>query len=344
VQALNTWFWRAVVMGSWLALLLWCGYWWPRSVATALAGAALIAGGAGLQLGTQMLMMRRVLRRRGVPLPSAMVALRAWLSEWRWAWRLFGWQIPFGEHAEPDGVSVEGKQVQGPVQGQVGVVLVHGYFCNRGVWTVWLRRLKSRGIAGMAMTLEPAHGSSVNAMVDDLDRCVKAMVQQTGCAPLLVAHSMGGLVVRAWLKRLDAGERARHAAHVVTVATPHGGAWLARFAQRLPAVEMREGSDWLQRLGPPPEDVPFSCWCSSSDNIVFPPDLAVLPNAQRHQVDDAAHMQLLFDARVWQHCLQLQAQLQERLQERPQERPQERYQAADGGASAADAGARACGS
>lgn len=258
-------------MGSWLALLLWCGYWWPRSVATALAGAALIAGGAGLQLGTQMLMMRRVLRRRGVPLPSAMVALRAWLSEWRWAWRLFGWQIPFGEHAEPDGVSVEGKQVQGPVQGQVGVVLVHGYFCNRGVWTVWLRRLKSRGIAGMAMTLEPAHGSSVNAMVDDLDRCVKAMVQQTGCAPLLVAHSMGGLVVRAWLKRLDAGERARHAAHVVTVATPHGGAWLARFAQRLPAVEMREGSDWLQRLGPPPEDVPFSCWCSSSDNIVFPP-------------------------------------------------------------------------
>lgn len=337
---MNTWFWRAVVMGSWLALLLWCGYWWPRSVATALAGAALIAGGAGLQLGTQMLMMRRVLRRRSVPLPSAMVALRAWLSEWRWAWQLFGWQIPFGEHAEPDGVSVEGKQVQGPVQGpvqgQVGVVLVHGYFCNRGVWTVWLRRLKSLGIAGMAMTLEPAHGSSVNAMVDDLDRCVKAMVQQTGCAPLLVAHSMGGLVVRAWLKRLDAGERVRHAAHVVTVATPHGGAWLAQFAQRLPAVEMREGSDWLQRLGPPPEDVPFSCWCSSSDNIVFPPDLAVLPNAQRHQVDDAAHMQLLFDARVWQHCLQLQAQLQERLQQR--------YQAADGGASAADAGARACGS
>ncbi|MDN5506665.1 MAG: hypothetical protein L0H10_23015, partial [Comamonas sp.] len=69
MQALNTWFWRAVVMGSWLALLLWCGYWWPRSAGTALAGAALIAGGAGLQLGTQMLMMRMVLRRRGVPLP-----------------------------------------------------------------------------------------------------------------------------------------------------------------------------------------------------------------------------------------------------------------------------------
>lgn len=99
---------------------------------------------------------------------------------------------------------------------------------------------------------------------------------------------------------------------------------------------MREGSDWLQRLGQPPQDVSFSCWCSSSDNIVFPPDLAVLPNAQCHQVDDAAHMQLLFDPRVWQHCLQLQAQLQGR--------PQARYQAAEAGASAAGAGARACGS
>ena len=335
---MNTWFWRCVVMGSWLALLLWCSYWWPRSVAVALLGAGLIASGAGLQLGTQMLMMRAVLRGRGLPLPPVMVALRAWFAEWRWAWRLFGWQIPFGEHAEPDGVPVdrEGKQVQG----LVGVLLVHGYFCNRGVWTVWLRRLKARGIPCMAVTLEPAHGSPVDAMVDDLDRCVKAMVQQTGRAPLLIAHSMGGLVVRAWLNRLDADERARHAAHVVTVATPHGGAWLARFAQRLPAVDMREGSDWLQRLGPPPQDVSFSCWCSSSDNIVFPPDLAILPNAQCHQVDDAAHMQLLFDPRVWLHCLQLQAQ----LQARPQERSQERYQAAEVGASAADAGARACGS
>ena len=88
---MNTWFWRCVVMGSWLALLLWCSYWWPRSVAVALLGAGLIASGAGLQLGTQMLMMRAVLRGRGLPLPPAMVALQAWFAEWRWAWRLFGW-------------------------------------------------------------------------------------------------------------------------------------------------------------------------------------------------------------------------------------------------------------
>jgi hypothetical protein len=80
-----------------------------------LAGAALIAGGAGLQLGTQMLMMRMVLRRRGVPLPSAMIALRAWLSEWRWAWRLFGWQILLANMPSPmECLWIEGKQVRRP--------------------------------------------------------------------------------------------------------------------------------------------------------------------------------------------------------------------------------------
>jgi hypothetical protein len=265
-----------------------------------------------------------------------MVALRAWFAEWRWAWRLFGWQIPFGEHAEPDGVPVdrEGKRVQG----QVGVVLVHGYFCNRGVWTVWLRRLKARGIPCMAVTLEPAHGSPVDAMVDDLDRCVKAMVQQTGCAPLLVAHSMGGLVVRAWLKRLDANERAR----------------LQPMWSRWPRRMVAPGWRGLRSACRPWRCAKAATGCSgwgrrprmchsaagaAAATTSSSPDLAILPNAQCHQVDDAAHMQLLFDPRVWQHCLQLQAQ----LQARPQERSQERYQAAEG-ASAADAGARACGS
>ena len=100
---MNTWFWRCVVMSSWLALLLWCSYWWQQSVAIALLGAGLMACGAGLQLGVQMLMMRAVLRSRGQALPAASVAWRAWLAEWRWAVRIFGWQVPFQEHAEVDG-------------------------------------------------------------------------------------------------------------------------------------------------------------------------------------------------------------------------------------------------
>ena len=302
---MNTWFWRCVVLGNWLAVGLWLGYWWSRSIAVASGGAVLIACGAGLQLGTQMLMMRRVLRKRGLPVPPRTVAARAWMAEWRWSIQIFGWQLPFQEHSERDSV-VDGWNAQG----QVGMVLVHGYFCNRAVWNSWLQRLKVLDIPCAAMTLEPAHGSPMDAMVADLDTSVKAMAQKTGRAPLLVAHSMGGLVVRAWLKTLTPEQRAQYAAHVVTVATPHGGTWLARFAHSLPAIDMRENSAWLQQLGQPPRDVRFTCWCSSSDNIVFPPSLATLAGAQLHQVEDAAHMQLLFDERVWSDCLQLREQLQ----------------------------------
>ncbi|MEX8192574.1 esterase/lipase family protein [Comamonas guangdongensis] len=305
---MNAWFWRCVVAGSLLSAVLWCSYWWSRCAVMALAGVLLLASAAGLQLGVQMLLMRRLLRRRAVALPPPAVAFRAWLGEWRCALQIFGWQIPFREHAQPDALSA--AVLGASPQGRVGMVLVHGYFCNRGVWNRWLRGLRARGIPCAAMTLEPAHGGTMDEMVGDLDRSVKAMVRATGRAPLLVAHSMGGLVVRAWLKTLSARERAQCAAHVVTIATPHRGAWLGRFAQRLPARDMREHSAWLQQLGLPPEDVGFSCWCSSSDNIVYPPDLAVLSRARVHQVDDAAHIQLLCDARVWRHCLQLNAELQ----------------------------------
>ena len=311
---MNQWFWRCVVVGNWLALGLWCSYWWPRSPMLALTGAALVVCGAGLQLAAQMLMMRAVLLRRALPVQPAAQLVRAWLAEWRLSLQIFGWQIPFQTHAVPETLDSSSQLTAQVDTGQVGVVLVHGYFCNRAVWNSWLRRLRDLGIPCAAMTLEPAHGQPVDAMVRDLAQCVTAMVQRTGHAPLLVAHSMGGLVVRAWLRSLTAQQRAQYLGHVVTVATPHHGTWLARFAHRLPAHDMREGSGWLEALGEPPVDVRFTCWASRCDNIVFPSTLAVLAGHPSHVVDDAAHMQLLFDERVWVDCLQTRSQLQANIQ------------------------------
>ncbi|GGH52840.1 hypothetical protein GCM10010975_07840 [Comamonas phosphati] len=283
-----------------LAAWAWLAFWWRGHPVLAAAGVAVLACGAGLQLGVQMLLMRSACRARGLAMPPGWTLLKAWWAEWRLSVYLFGWRIPFRQQAQPDRL----------YSGQVALVLVHGYFCNRAVWASWMRQLKALGIGCAAVTLEPAQGGSVDAMVKDLDSCVREVVRRTGRAPLIVAHSLGGLVVRAWLKVLPAEERAQLAAHVVTVATPHHGTWLARFAHRLPALDMRERSPWLQRLGPPGADVAFSCWCSRSDNIVFPPELAQLAGSEVHVVDDAAHMQLLHDARVRAYCLALRERLQ----------------------------------
>ena len=297
---MNARIWRIVVLGSGLAAWAWLAFWWRSHPVLAMAGVAVLACGAGLQLGVQMLLMRSACRARGLAVPAGRTLLKAWWTEWRLSVYLFGWRIPFRAQAQPDRLH----------SGQVALVLVHGYFCNRAVWASWMRKLKALGIGCAAVTLEPAQGDSADAMVKSLDGCAREVVARTGRAPLIVAHSLGGLVVRAWLKALPAEERRRLAAHVVTVATPHHGTWLARFAYCLPALDMREHSPWLQRLGPPGPDVAFSCWCSRSDNIVFPPDLAQLAGSEVHVVDDAAHMQLLHDARVWAYCLALRERLQ----------------------------------
>lgn len=304
---------QMVALGTLAGAMAWLAWWWPESRGLALAGALPGLCWPGLHLGLQMVLMRRVVRKAGAPVPAWRTVAAAWLAEWALAVQVFGWRLPFRVHAEADGWPGDpaAGQNASPVTGQVGMVLVHGFFCNRAVWAPWLRRLKERGIACAAMTLEPAHGASIDAMVADLDACARRMAQATGRAPLIVAHSMGGLVVRAWLGRLSAQERRQLAAHVVTLATPHRGTWMARFAHGLPALQMRTESPWLQRLGPPSSDVPFSCWWSCCDNIVFPFPVATLPGQHAHRLDDVAHVQLVFDERVWRFCLELRERLQD---------------------------------
>ena len=114
---MNTWFWRAVVVTHLAGLGLWLGFWWPRHVPVALAGAALVACGAGLQLGLQMLLMRHVLRSRRLPRPSTSLVWRAWLAEWTLSLQIFGWRIPFRTQAVPDFWPAQ-------AMGQVGGVMV----------------------------------------------------------------------------------------------------------------------------------------------------------------------------------------------------------------------------
>ena len=59
---------------------------------------------------------------------------------------------------------------------------------------------------------------------------------------------MGGLAVRRWLAETGAAGDARiH--HVVTIATPHRGTWLARWAVSRNSREMRIDSPWQRQLG-----------------------------------------------------------------------------------------------
>ena len=217
---------------------------------------------------------------------------------WRqpWAWRSNPAPAPASAHSSTS-ISANGAVA---VERDVprGVLLVHGYLCNRGLWSRWFPLLASHGHAVEAVNMEPVWGS-IDDYVPTLEAAVARLTERTGQPPLVVTHSMGGLAVRAWM-RAQAGN-AERVAHVVTIGTPHHGTWLAQFGLATNTQQMRLDSPWLRELAasePPQQAARFTCWHSEGDNIVFPMGTAVLAGATAHALPHVGHVALVDDPRV----------------------------------------------
>jgi triacylglycerol lipase len=213
--------------------------------------------------------------------------LRAWAGEVVASERAFAWQQPWREHAWPD--HLPDPLHEGATQ---GVLLLHGFACNRGRWNGWLARLRAQGVAVVAPTLEPAFGS-IDAYADAVEAAVQRLQAHTGRMPVIVAHSMGGLVARAWW-RAHAGERP--AVQVITLGTPHGGTRMARFSPTANARQMRRQGAWLGAL---PGLAELDCCWTRCDQVVNPADTACLPGARHHEVRAVGHMGLVYSPVAW---------------------------------------------
>jgi pimeloyl-ACP methyl ester carboxylesterase len=254
----------------------------------AVAGFFVIALGYTGFLAIEFLLLRYVNKTDPAPQPTWRELLRAWVGETLTAPRVFCWRQPFRMNVVPDQLSSDGS-----FQGRRGVVFVHGFFCNRGLWTPWLRRVQASGRAFVAVNLEPVFGS-IDDYAPQIDDAVRRVTQATCMTPLLVCHSMGGLAVRAWLKQMKAETRVHH---VVTIGTPHRGTWLARFGRGHNGRQMRLLSDWQAQLDhemPVDRHALFTCWYSNCDNIVFPTSTATLAGADNRLVRGVAHVQMAF--------------------------------------------------
>jgi triacylglycerol lipase len=214
--------------------------------------------------------------------------VRAWAAELVAAPRVFLWHQPFRSASEPDRLSPVGD-------GRRGVLLVHGFFCNRGVWNPWLRRLRAADVPFVAVSMEPVFGSisdygpTIAAAASELERV-------TGLAPVIVAHSMGGLAVRAWLAD-HAGARVHR---LITIASPHVGTRLAGRGRGRNVEQMREGSSWVRDLAgrETGSRAHVVCFWSHCDNIVFPTRNATLEGADNRHLEATPHVQMIFHPAV----------------------------------------------
>jgi triacylglycerol esterase/lipase EstA (alpha/beta hydrolase family) len=121
--------------------------------------------------------------------------------------------------------------------------------------------------------------------------------------PVVVAHSMGGLAVRAWLDAFEADARVHH---VITIGTPHHGTVLAQFAFSPNADQMRLSSAWRQRLAarePAQRFARFTCFYGNCDNVVFPASAATMPFADNRHLPGVAHVHMTTSDEVFDELL-----------------------------------------
>jgi triacylglycerol lipase len=189
-----------------------------------------------------------------------------------------------------------------PAKSNAPILLIHGVLCNAGVWHPFMRWLEGRGIAPVYTLSYGPPLASIELFAEQAAAKIDAILEDTGANKVIVvAHSMGGLVMRAYLRRFGGGKVAR----LVTIATPHEGsvhAWIA-FGQSM--AQLRPRNPWLTELGiPEGADLPpiVSLW-SWHDSMVAPQTSSRVAFGENIEVAGVGHTALLRDQDVFERVL-----------------------------------------
>jgi len=176
-------------------------------------------------------------------------------------------------------------------QGRTPVVLVHGYFCNHGVWRDMATALRAHGHAVIAIDLEPLV-TSIDNYAPHIEAAVQALLQHTGAPRVaLIGHSMGGLAIRAWMRAYGT----KHVAQVITLGTPHVGTQLAEGMRDINVQQMRWQSAWLADLAASETAATralIRMALTPQDSIVYPQRAQVLPGITATVFEGVGHLQM----------------------------------------------------
>jgi triacylglycerol esterase/lipase EstA (alpha/beta hydrolase family) len=277
---------------GWLALGAWlyaARGWSVPALLAAAAGCVLLSRLlivlAAVALSTALRSPREPAQQIG---PAGMAALVA--SETRELLLDNFWRLPFEKLA----LRADPRPLRG---GPAPVLIVHGYVSNRGLFGPLVAALEAAG-AGQVFTASfRGIFAPIDAVVAQLDAKVRAVLEATGRERIvLVCHSMGGLVARAYLAK----HGARGVERVVTIATPHNGTQLARLGPGENARQMRPASDFLRALAATEGDrgpmCPFTSIYTVHDTLVAPQDTSRLPWAKNEALAGCGHVGILGSA------------------------------------------------
>lgn len=149
------------------------------------------------------------------------------------------------------------------------IILIHGLNNNAAVWLYLGHKLRGAGYNISTYTYSSLF-VPLESIINRLDAHISEVERLSpGRKPVIIAHSLGGILTRAWLMR--AGNRGRLAG-LITIGTPHGGSKLAVLAPGALAKNLLPGSSLIASLREAGELPGFPCTALAS-----PMDEAVLP-------------------------------------------------------------------
>lgn len=184
---------------------------------------------------------------------------------------------------------------------QTVLLFVHGFFSNAGFWVPFKRYFFGQGLRAMyTINLDPEF-VSIDTYVDQLAVRVKQICTTYDQRKLiLVGHSMGGLVCRAYVGRYGSDS----VQQVITLGSPHHGTLLAYLLYGPNLTQMRPHSAWLNRLNAQTCDVPISTHYSVHDNIIMPQNSARLEGAKAFVLAGIGHLSMAFSREVMTSVLE----------------------------------------
>jgi pimeloyl-ACP methyl ester carboxylesterase len=190
------------------------------------------------------------------------------------------------------------------------VLMLHGYGSNSGYWAHLTPLLDAAHISHAALDLEPVLGEIDDYMPMVARACASLCTKTNAPKVVIVAHSMGGLVARAFLRAH--GDLC--VAHIFTIGTPHHGTSMASFAVGRNAAQMRRvagaetpESSWLQQLAASESEAARSLMTSlftHHDNIVAPQTSSYLAGARNIEFGGVGHVAMGRNPRVLARLMQ----------------------------------------
>jgi triacylglycerol esterase/lipase EstA (alpha/beta hydrolase family) len=181
------------------------------------------------------------------------------------------------------------------------IVLIHGYALSGASFALMARRLRRDGWTWVwPINHVPAFGD-IDRNVGTLAAAVDEVRRLSGAGRVdIVAHSMGGLVARAFVR--NGGAAVVH--RVITLGTPHCGTVYGNLVGWAdPMVrQMQIDSAFLDALShedPVPELARVVSIYSLFDAVVVPPKNAYYPGACNIEIDGVGHNALLLSRRVY---------------------------------------------